>query len=516
MPFSIKVTTPDNKIAYDLSCFNDERCADAERWAKQTGWPLIVANKTWDEIKDTYRRYQMKPLLRKKQIDHAAISIYRKSTEQIYKMLKSKFDSDGKVNDNDTINMIKEEVSNGKDNDIIQYILEESKKNLPPGSEYNVRKIMSKYQPKDESLTFQRINFTPDEIKQLQGTYSDSPVKGFPYKKWLEAYEEVYNGYIVKEWSSIEDDRIAFLEGLTSMESLDRMKYNEALIRLGVNPEVSRYSRITVTPPIHWIDITQFIKSDLTNIIVNESNKFDLYKPVFIVFKRTKESMVNRIISKFTRSFWAHAAISFDSTLKECYTFDFHHNGFVKESIYSYPKGTIINVIGCFVSSNTHARMEEEISHYKKIKKQTSYNLDNLIHCLTKKANEDTKSMVCSNFVDYILKIGDISPSKMSWSIMTPGRLRKSIAHNKKKHFYELFRGTIEEYNANKVMVYLSKTNIQLTNEDSIDNLDKDTNKLYKELIEPFINLVPIEENPLVITNDLNKLSKLTSLTTYI
>ena len=161
--------------------------------------------------------------------------------------------------------------------------------------------------------------------------------------------------------------------------------------------------------------------------------------------------------------------------------------------------------------------MLEEIALYTKMKKKTSYAFQNLISCLTKKANENTKAMVCSNFVDYMLKIGDVSPSKMSWSIMTPGRLRKSIAHNKKRHFYDLYKGTIEDYNANKILLYLSKTSISTVNESSDNGLDQETQKLYKELIEPFINLVPIEEGNSTVYNDsLDQLSKLTNTSTYI
>ena len=516
-PVSTRVLIPDDKIPEDLSCFNNERCSDAERWAKKTGWPLIIANKTWDEIKDTYKAFKSKSISKQELIDLAAVRIYKKTTEQIYRMLKNKFANDGKYSERDTIEMIKEEVSNGDDDSILQYVLEESKKDLPPHTEYNVRKIMSKFQPKDVSMTMYKISFSPEQIHSLIGTYSDFPIKGFPYEAWLEAYDDTYNGYISRRWDELESKRITFLEELSSMDSLDRMKYNETMIRLGVNPEVSRYANVTVTPPVELIDVSKFITGKLGNSGITEStNKFDLFKPVFIVFKRTKESVVNKVIAKFTRSFWAHAAISFDHALKECYTFDFHHNGFVKESIYSYPKGTIINVVGCFVSTNVYTRMQEEIANYKKIKKQTSYSLKNLIHCLSKKANEDTKSMVCSNFVDYMLKIGNISPSKMSWSIMTPGRLRKSIAHNKKKHFYDLYKGSIEEYNANKILLYLSKVNV-VNEETTTENLDQECKRLYKEIIEPFINLVPIEEDkPLVIQNELNVISKLTNVTTYI
>lgn len=517
MPFSNRITIPDDKIAPDLSNFNDENCRDAEAWVKKNQLPLIIANRSWDEIKDTYSLYKGRVLSKKLRINFACMRIYKRTMEQVYSLLKSKFQSDGKMSENDTIKMVKEEVSQGNDDMILQYILEESKKDVPPTNEYNLRKIMEKYTMKDVSITFENLSFTPDIIRKNTGTYCEEAISGFNYDKWLEAYEDTFNGYIVDDWPNLEKKRLSFLESIASMETLDRMKYNETLIRLGINPEVSMYSKITETPPVSIIDVSRYINYGIYDSVVNENKvNFNLFKPIFIVFKRTKESILNKAIAKFTKSFWAHAAISFDYTLKEMYTFDYRHGGFTKESIYSYPNGTIINVVGCFVSANIHAKMMSEIAAYKKMKKQTSYAFQNLIHCLTKKANEDTKAMVCSNFVDYMLKIGDISPTKMSWSIMTPGRLRKSIAHNKKKHFYDLYKGSIEDYNASKILLYLSKTSIKPVNEDK-STLEQETEKLYKELVEPFINLIPIEESEAFeSSNDIQNLSKLTNPTTYI
>ena len=83
---------------------------------------------------------------------------------------------------------------------------------------------MTKFQPKDVSMTMYRISFSPEQIRSLTGTYSDSPAKEFPYKAWLEAYDDTYHGYISSRWEELESKRIAFLEDISSIDSLDRMK----------------------------------------------------------------------------------------------------------------------------------------------------------------------------------------------------------------------------------------------------------------------------------------------------
>ena len=418
--------------------------------------------------------------------------------------------NDGKVSNDDTIKSLNEDSDlidyNGKTK-VLKYLLNECMKPQGPITEYKLKKIIKENygsKPFDASnLPFRNLELAPYEIVQHTGIFNDKVIdyEDFDYNKWLTAYSEVYNGFDNELFMSMELKRLHLYQYLTLQK--DSLIKKESLLRIGINPELEcNYKQrqwaieqsLNKDYKIETTDLEPFI-SILNKPIESLSenmNQFINAKPIFIVFKRTPTSLLNTIISKATKSYWAHSAFSFDYTLKECYTFDFHHNGFTKESIYSYPKGTIIKVMCCFVPTTSYDKIKNEISHFKSIKSKTSYSLSNLIGCLKRKANENTISMVCSNFVDYMLKIGDTSPSKMSWSIMTPGRLSRSIARSRKKHFYKVYLGNIQSYNANSVLLYLSKCSVSNIQEDA--QLEKEINQLYKEIIEPFINLEVIEE----------------------
>jgi hypothetical protein len=169
--------------------------------------------------------------------------------------------------------------------------------------------------------------------------------------------------------------------------------------------------------------------------------------PVFVIFKHTDGDMLHKVIGKMTNSLWAHAAISFDPSLKVMYSFTISQDGFGVESIDSYPQGTKISVMGSMVTDEVYNKMISAIDKFKKIKNRTTYGYKNFITILMKKPNTDDLSMVCSNFVDYILQVGDLSPTKLNWSVTHPGRLARAIARTKEKSFFKVYKGVVDKYN---------------------------------------------------------------------
>lgn len=505
---------PDNKIPVDMSIFTKERCERAEDWHKKHGIPIMLPHQDWKECKKMYHDLKQKRIFWQKRSDEAAMLFFGMTNEDIYRRLKGHFESDGKVSRGETVVNESVEVLNELGlNHSLSIISEQIKHGLGNVDEYRLRKISEYFKPKKinvHDLILRECYFTPFEIVKYRGIYSDKALPVYDYNGFLEEYNLFFNGINGEKFHNLGLERVKLLQkfGLEPEENDNRTK--ETLLRLGWNPNIpynedgiyKSYNRLKEvieedTKNIEMVDLSELVKV-VEGTIEEDSFHLKDYKPCFIVFKRTLDSAINSIITKTTNSFWAHAAISFDPNLKQMYTFDMFHHGFTKESIYQYKKGTIINVVCCFVTNDSYNKMMTEIQRYKDNKKDTSYGFQNFIACLSKKANENTMSMVCSNFVDYMMKIGDISPTKSSYSIMHPGRLRRSIASNKKKRFYNVYKGTIEDYNASKVMLYLSTCNtgaVKLTEEDEIDKLSKETQELYKQLVEPYINMEVILED---------------------
>lgn len=502
-----RIVVPDGKIPPDISIFTPERCERARDWYNKHNIPIIIPDQPWNECKKMYKELKLRRIFWQRRSDEAAMRYFGMTNEEVYRRLKHHFEKDGKYSRNATI--LKESFTQYDTPTSISIITEHMKQDLGPVDVERLRQVIESLQPKSISPTTFMIQetpyFTPDEIYQLQGTYASHPIGDFKYSSWLEEYNLFFNGAEAKELMSLGLERVKLLQKFGFDKKPDK-RTKESMLRLGWNPELpyteenrlKAYNRVRSIlehrlAHIKFIDFTNIQVPDVLSI--EEDSRLYPYT-VYIVFKRTPSSMVNTIISKATNSYWAHAAISFDPRLRNLYTFDMWHGGFTTEDAYKYSPGTIINVIGCLVSKAGWDKMREAIKHYTQTASQTTYGFKNFISCLTKNASENTKSMVCSNFVDLMLKIGEVSPSQSSWSIMHPGRLRRSISANRDRRFYELYKGPVTDFNpakAQSIMYQLSHNSLIKEDKD-IDNLDKDIKELYKTMIEPYIGMEVIEE----------------------
>ena len=499
------IVVPDSKIPIDLSTFTKEKCERAEDWYNKHKIPIILPHQTWDECRDMYKALKQRRIFWQRRSDEAAMLFFGMTNEQIYRKLKSHFTQDGKVSDDEIL--VTEDVSilesYGLKNSLV-LVNEYMRHKLGPVDIYRLKKISEYFKPKTIDLSdiiTEGIYFTPDEIYDRIGTYDKHSLVS--YKPWLEEYNLIFNGIQSDKFMGLGLERVKLLQkfGLD-----DSKEAKETKLRLGWNPEIP-YNEHTISIAnnrLKRILNERFSNIDIVNISelieccngsIEESLSIRL-RPMFIVFKRTKTSLVNNIISKATSSFWAHAAMSFDPSLRTMYTFDMRDGGFSTEDIKRYAPGSIVNVICCFISDSAYNRVSQEIKQFMRNRKETSYGFQNFISCLTGKANENTKSMVCSNFVDYMMKIGEISPTKHSWSTIHPGKLRRAIASDRKKRFYEIYKGPIENYNSSKVMLYLSQVSNQVgLNEDKeLNKFEKECKELYKTIVEPYVGMEVIEE----------------------
>lgn len=183
---------------------------------------------------------------------------------------------------------------------------------------------------------------------------------------------------------------------------------------------------------------------------------------VFIIFKRDRKSLLNNLISRFTKSFWSHVAISFDIKLIEMYSFLISTDGFGVENLKNYSPDTDIKVMCGFVDNSQYKRMKSVIADYHDKREETGYQYKNFIACLTRKTLdkiEDPMHMVCSNFVDFILRAGDLSPVKLDWSTTHPGRLHRALASSKRK-FITVFKGPVKKYNPNEIKMKVDELKI--------------------------------------------------------
>ena len=508
-----------DKIHKSLSMFTPERCEQAKDWADRNNLPLINPLDKWDDIRYTYKKYKSIPIYWQQRVDDACIRCFGIDVKELYNRIKSYIENDGEVSDDATIekfidsNEVEQYRLTYGNADTIGMLIEmcSKKSRLGPIDEIKIMKAAKEMEPENPyiDLGYDTPYFTPDEIREILDDEDEKMyIEKFDQKAWLESYENVFLGMKDDRYFKLGLERVQLLKAM----NLDDEEEKKKAKLLGWNPDIP-YNEETQakateriysilreqTKTIDSVDLSSIIKrSDDTPIDESTLIQVNGLRPVFVVFKRDKTSPVHSIITKATNSFWAHSAISFDISLKKMYSFQ--SGGFYSESIYDYPPGSIINVMCCFVKDDIFGKMRHAIAGYRRNKNKTSYNFKNLINCLIKKPAENTKSMVCSGFTDFILKIGDISPTKMSFSMVHPGRLKRALTSSKKRRWYNLFKGDYKDYNANKIKVYLmSMTDSSAIEESSVEDMINDTNKemdeIFKTMVEPYINMIVINDD---------------------
>ena len=177
--------------------------------------------------------------------------------------------------------------------------------------------------------------------------------------------------------------------------------------------------------------------------------------PVYITLSYTN-TVFGHIIRKIKKAPFTHAGLTLDSNLKQILTFMFddkNNKGFMVESIDRYMKTydkALLQVMCIFVDKDTLDKLNDSIQYFINNKHRTKYNFKNLINILRNKAKDnepENLSMICSQFVDTILKLANIDLTHKSSNLVTPKDLY-DIDHPK---VFQLYSGLAKEYDELKV-----------------------------------------------------------------
>lgn len=204
---------------------------------------------------------------------------------------------------------------------------------------------------------------------------------------------------------------------------------------------------------------------DLTHYnfnIVNESStsmnrmykKYDLY-PIYIVISYTG-TVMSKIIKFVRHSQYAHAGLSLDSDLRAISTFQLSKEwkGFANDSLDKYIKENSeasIMVLALFVDYNTKYKIDMIIKDFISKQEKSKYNVKNLFNVLLNKSvDNDSENLylICSQFVDTVLKLANIKLFNKSSNLVEPEDF-KDVANNPK--VYKVYEGLARKYNEKEV-----------------------------------------------------------------
>lgn len=541
---------------YDYIDYTPVDVENAIEWSKQTGYPIIYPTRNIAELENLWDNWNSYHLKVRMDSDDASMEYFGVDNTTHYKYLKSGFLKDdikvdvigessyfigdiitshrafAENNDIDTSTRAEDLLSllNRKneayEDIIIKDMVDKSTSNYI-ASNQNIRYDVIPF----EDLPF----FTPDEMIDF-GVNNANPEDNFygcepianviseDTDEWFTSYCNACVGfgydYNPIKWK----DSVSKL--FLKMNIADNKDpYKQAILNLGWPPEAEfspenrvkakkRVKELLNTGSTQFVDLTGMDAEDFTEAAVVELKEDEALYPVFIVLHEGK-TVMSAAIKKVTNSLYSHASISFDPEMKTMYSYGIEGSekgligGFIEEHIKDKDPDRHMAIFTIFLKKQDWDKLKSIIEDFVKNVGKTSYSYINLLvsHIFKIPMNMN-KKMVCSQFVDRVLKLIDIDISKKNSSLVSPADFERFAKENKK--IYILFDDFVYKFNPRRIKNLIKRLSFKaepikessiniiedmITNIRSlsglqelyydIDKMDKYTKKIYDVMIAP-------------------------------
>ena len=408
----------------------------------------IISNMvpTYEDLNLTYQKYSLLPKVFKRLSNQYSMQFYGYNVPNMYALMRAKFvDNDILFRDDHPMD---ESVSRVM-NDINEAVITGEKEILESLD-------LSSFSAQDKAILDYEINEAKREILE-NSVYDFSDFKMVPWFTLSENYcklEHFEDPYYINK----------VIHAMSVYKVTPTLENCRAVLDLGWNPSIpitKESVKAAKKRQSEWLNEHKAIIYDLTktNIeSVNESTKAmrDLYKeydiyPVYIVLS-WNNTLFGKLIKFVKDSKYTHAGLTLDSDLAEIVTFKYDQtaNGFNIENLKRYINtfnDCQIEVLCLFVDKRTIDGLKKSIKWYRENSNKTKYAFKNLFSILLNKKKEFTKydtEMVCSQFVDQILKLNGIDVSNKANNLVIPQDYA-TIA-NKNPRVYRIFEGFGKDY----------------------------------------------------------------------
>lgn len=355
-----------------------------------------------------------------------------------------------------------------------QYLaLNQDKRTLSNRTAYNIfgydndtmySRLLSKYMNSQDGYTSDNSNMVIAPIDQY---YSPTDKIDYSSSDVNVSHEEVVDE---TSWKRVISELCVRMKNTSDSRQKNAIKSEISM--LGWNPEIpfneealKRVRNGKHTMHIfREVDAEDYIKSIHSFNEATYEELKDKIVPVYICLFSGK-ALHSRAIEWYTHTEWSHAAMSFDSSMKQMYTFNANNNvsadgksaGFTIESIEKYWKidpSIKFKVHALFVTAAQRDMMRDAVDWYIKHQDDTKYSMKTIINIFFKKASDfgnefkNKTEMVCSQFVYTILAIANLKLKvTKDASLVSPGDLDKSIDDR----LFSMFIGGIGVYSSKKI-----------------------------------------------------------------
>lgn len=355
-----------------------------------------------------------------------------------------------------------------------QYLaLNQDKRTLSNRTAYNIfgydndtmySRLLSKYMNSQDGYTSDNSNMVIAPIDQY---YSPTDKIDYSSSDVNVSHEEVVDE---TSWKRVISELCVRMKNTSDSRQKNAIKSEISM--LGWNPEIpfneealKRVRNGKHTMHIfREVDAEDYIKSIHSFNEATYEELKDKIVPVYICLFSGK-ALHSRAIEWYTHTEWSHAAMSFDSSMKQMYTFNANNNvsadgksaGFTIESIEKYWRidpSIKFKVHALFVTAAQRDMMRDAVDWYIKHQDDTKYSMKTIINIFFKKASDfgnefkNKTEMVCSQFVYTILAIANLKLKvTKDASLVSPGDLDKSIDDR----LFSMFIGGIGVYSSKKI-----------------------------------------------------------------
>lgn len=309
--------------------------------------------------------------------------------------------------------------------------------------------------------------YTPQEISRfmlMRGKTKPSMVDESFYTEWLNNHKDECRGFITEKSEELTLKWINVVQELQKAKSRGEDVITDMKL-LGWNPsmEFTMNNRQIASDRLE-----SKIYEGINNIIVDgnlvslseKTTAKNPLNPLFIVLVEGNTPIFSDLTKVVTHGPFSHAAIGLDAKLEKLYSFNLANGvkstgGFSIENVKDYPPKGRLGVFCIFVKDEDLKKIQDTINTYMDHIKDTSYSIVNLMALPFNAVIKMDFEMICSQFVDNLLKICQIDITNKESPLVTPNDLYRSVKINKK--IYKIYEGVVSKYKPDKIEIKLNK-----------------------------------------------------------
>lgn len=455
--------------------------------------PIIVPTNDIDELKMEYNAWQSMSITKQRISDSKAIEVFGVTNTEMYNYIMSDLlkrnGAKETSNDMEISNVPVDSDSISQESAGLLKLSEFRDSILDEGynsSKYAIyesllKKFENEYEDTNPNLSFQAFielkklyesTNKPNELEYpvigienapYEGEINESADSGFSINEWNELYYSYLHGYLADDLKKSLPKRKEYLKNLN--ESIDRLNRN--VITESSNALISKSKQLIQElaggegnyTKEYFKNIGRVNIVDVSNMTckyITEATENPNIRPLFLI-ESYGGKWYSKVIKKFSNGPYSHISISIDPKLKKIYSF--YDKGFEIESFDSYMKNTpngFASIYCMFVSKEDYEIIDDKIDYFLKNIRKTKYNWVGLLKIMMNRPGMSDNKLVCSQFVDLILKCIDIDFTNKDSSLVTPNDFKLS----EKTAVYLLYEGPCKDLNNQTVKEVLNKANV--------------------------------------------------------